>query len=167
MKTATILFAGIMIASHSFAAGNGPLSDEHVQLKYGRYTTAAEARQKLDIANNDVTGQSCCRHMAPAAPSASPDTEARFRMKLGRNTQAFEARESAAAAQATAHVAHCAALAKCPLKKEAVAAEPNLSAKEARARKSFHSTAAAETRKEVAFASTHSPCQEECCKQGQ
>ncbi len=111
MKTSmTVLMAGAIMASASFASANDGLAEERYKMKSGRYTPSEESRrmalkQKAESGAMECVG--CCRHGAAASSqrheSLSPArAEQVFRAKWGRYTRQEEARQSAV----QGHAAH-------------------------------------------------------------
>jgi hypothetical protein len=102
MKTfMTVLFAGAMLASTTFAAASDPLAEERFKMKTGRYTPAEEARLQVLTKKTEAGGMdcehTCCRSARVRSheqhTNAAPAwAEQVFNAKLGRNTAAEEAR---------------------------------------------------------------------------
>ena len=121
MKTAIVLFAGVMTASAAFAGINHEMAEERYRAKYGRNTPAEEARKRSNI--TDTTKnlmQDCCWAMHGAAASSSPVLsngsahEAHFRAKYGRSTPREEMRQKAETKEIALHMKKCAAVGQCP-----------------------------------------------------
>jgi hypothetical protein len=185
MKTAMVLFAGVMISTTALATQGDPMAEERYRMKYGRYTAAEEARQKAAKERaadaTEYVGQSCCRHMkhehsvGKMTPN-SVSAEAHFKIKYGRSTPGAEAREKPAAEQVATHIRKCAELDRCPLVAAVNAtSSTNIAvasseawfwAKYGRSAPSEErkaATPAKEDRPLVAAASPV-PCEMECCK---
>ncbi|MEO7652309.1 MAG: hypothetical protein ABIZ80_17730 [Bryobacteraceae bacterium] len=185
MKTATVLFAGVMIASMALGQAGDPFAEERYHRKYGRYTPAEEARRKAAKDETKYVGQACCRNMAHEALAGqvamtSSGTEAYFRAKYGRAAPAAQARQKATDEQTATHIGKCAELGRCAL----VAAETastnlsaaNLSETEARFRAKYGWSAPNKTppasnpptqHQSLLAANDHVPCEEACCKQSE
>lgn len=185
MKTAMVLFAGVVIATTALAAQGDPMAEERYRMKYGRYTPAEEARQKAAKARAaDVTeyvGQSCCRHMkhensAEKVTPNSASSEAHFKMKYGRATPGAEARAKAAEEQVATHIRKCAELDRCPLvavKNATSSTNVAVSNSEAWFRAKYGRSAPSEERKAatpakderlLVAATNPAPCEMDCCK---
>lgn len=188
MKTAMVLFAGVVIASATLVGQGDPMAEERYRMKYGRYTPAEEARQKAAKEKaTDVTeyvGQSCCRHMKHGVSGEtvtlnSTSTEAWFKMKYGRSTPGAEASQKAAEEQLAAHIRKCVELDRCPLVAVGNATSStnvtaaSVSTSEAWFRAKFNRGAPSEERRaaiaakdeRLLVASTNPlPCEMACCK---
>jgi hypothetical protein len=113
MRTKAMLCAGAVLSLAAFANSTDSFTEERYRAKYGRYTPAAEARQKL-VAKPEAPA--CCRSVSASfknAPRWQASAEAVFRTKHGRNTPAGEAREKLAATERRMHLLSCAELGKC------------------------------------------------------
>ena len=93
MKTAIVLFAGVMTASAALAAMNDRMAEERYRAKYGRNTPAEEARKRSDIKDTDKNPIQDCPGNAWGSGILDDHVygsahEARFRAKYGRGSSA-------------------------------------------------------------------------------
>lgn len=184
MKTAIVLFAGVMTASAAFAGMNDAMAEERYRAKYGRNTPAEEARKEKARSNiTDTTKnpmQDCCWAMHGAAASSTimfngSAHEARFRAKYGRSTPREEMRQKAETKRLALHIKKCAEMGQCPrvhgltaLASTGLAtpapndAELRLRAKYGRSAPIEARQAVNEERRQVAFADLNH-CEHGCC----
>ena len=107
MKTfITVIFAGAIVASGSFAASNDAGAEARFRAKWGRGSPAQEASHTANReAPLDCAERGCCHRKTGATlQSADPSADERFRAKWGRSAPVEEARQEAD----TALAAHCA-----------------------------------------------------------
>lgn len=164
MKRTAIFLAGATLTVAALGAQINSEAEERYRAKYGRYTQAFEARQKVPT----LQAAGCCRNINASFKNQLRESfaEAVFRGKYGRSATAAAAREERAGEANAQHVHMCVELGKCTLM-EAQVVNPAPQREVAGTGESYrakYGRALGPSGKEVQLAAAKVPCEHACCR---